>query len=246
MIELVPNLCGCDHTERRGRIELQVYIRNGSISNEISNYDSLYSNVINTNQQTQPSQSNQQSTNTTKQSDSSNQTVNQPTNDKSNSVISTAGLASFATLSAGLAGQAISPCKLMDAASILSNSNIINTGALDKPKINQDNKTTEQLSFRSTTSQDSGIQMDSNLNKGSTIIDSNTAQHQTNLTLNASTVSSKDPSSNSSVNSKDGFTNVESFSTITSDGKTELVVLVRQARNLIPMDPNGLADPVSK
>ena len=233
--ELVPNLCGCDHIERRGRIELQVFIRNGSVSNEISNYDALYSNgnALNNQQQSHASQLNQQQTNANKQTDMFNQT-----NDTSGSVISTAGLVSFATLSAGFAGQAISPSKF--AASILSSASQT-SGALDQSKNSQDK--TGQLSFRSTTSQDSGIQVDQT-NVETSSISSNTTQSsssQGTLASSTSTCSATSPSSLNSSTTKSKDSNIaKSFSAITADGKTELVVLVRQARNLIPMDPNGL------
>lgn len=222
--ELVPNLCGCDHTERRGRIELQVFIRNGLVSNEISNYDSLYSTPSISNQSSQINQT----TNQIKQPDNNQQIANQPTNDSelASSVISTAGLTSFATLSAGIAGQVLSQSRL---ASILTTN--LTGPATDQPqKNNQDNKT-DQLSFRSTASQDSGIQVDPNAIE--------TPTSTTNVSISTTTQSSTNTSISSSINSKTS-SNVKSFSTITPDDKTELVVVVRQARNLIPMDPNGI------
>lgn len=218
--ELVPSLCGCDHTERRGRIELQVYIRNGSTSNEITNYDTLYSSSAAIGNQSQSSQVSQA---TTGSEDAGKQaadasadhqtaaaaTANQSANETEtlSSVISTAGLTSFATLSASFAGQAISPSKLLNASSILS-TNL--TGALDQKNNNADASRTDQLSFKSTSSQDSGIQADPT----STEPSSNKTSFSS--TSNASTTCS---TNQTSVNSSTGST-VKSFSTITSDGKT--------------------------
>lgn len=217
----MPSLCGCDHTERRGRIELQVFIRRGSVSNEISNYDSLYSNSPLSNQ-SQTGAANQATTAgedaAARQPDASGHpaTANQSANDSelSGSVISTAGLTSFATLSASFAGQAISPSKLLNAASILS-TNL--TGALDQKATTDTGGPTDQLSFKSTstiTSQDSGIQTDTSGTEPSS------TKTSFNLANNASVAANTTSSTNQSSVNTSGGSNVKSFSTITSDGKT--------------------------